>query len=286
MTVSSLDNYALWFNGLTFGAGTVYPIQAIDGLEGLPEIRNQDDNSGYSDGMLTGTDFLSSRTITVTMLVLDGNGFSAQHNFNLLKDSLLPQRSGVQPLQFQLSAASALQRVNARVRGRVATVDPNYSQGYIVAQVTFFCADPIIYDDVLMTSTIYVSLVTGRVYNRSYPRSYAPASAYFYTTVTNDGNWETFPVITIDGPIIDPIIGNFTQGLSIEFNATLIAGDTLVIDLESKLITLNGVSARNLITGTSKWFSAPVGSSQFYLTGTGTLAGTTQAIVEYRSAYV
>ena len=51
------DYYSLAFNGLVFGAGTPYPVQSIDGLEGLPELRTQDDNQGYNDGMFSGRDF-------------------------------------------------------------------------------------------------------------------------------------------------------------------------------------------------------------------------------------
>jgi hypothetical protein len=66
---------------------------------------------------------------------------------------------------------------------------------------------------------------------------------------------------------------------------TLSSSDYLVVDLYNKLITLNGQPARNLlIEGT--WFSAQAGNNEFYLTGVDTLAGTTQAVVTWNSAYV
>ena len=45
-TVSSLNNYSFAFNGFVFGGtGSPYQITKVDGLESLPTIRNQDDNS-------------------------------------------------------------------------------------------------------------------------------------------------------------------------------------------------------------------------------------------------
>lgn len=286
MTVSSLAQYAFWFNGYTFGNGTFHSIQSVDGLTALPTIRNQDDDSGYSDGMFTGDDFMNSRTINIHVLTVSGGGFSAQYNFNQLRRALMPQVSGTQPLQFQLSPENGLQRVNARVRGHLTTVDADYSYGYVLSNFTFFCADPYIYDNVLQTSIIAVSAISGRTYNRTYPRSYGGGSSFFYTTVTNNGDWPTDPVITINGPIVNPTVGNFTTGQSITINGTFVTGDVIVIDLNSKLITVNGTSARNLIAGNSKWFNAPAGTSQFYLTGSGTVVGVTQATVAYRSAYL
>lgn len=286
MTVATLEQYSFAFNDFLIGNGTPYSIQNVDGLTALPDISNQDDDSGYSDGMFTGTDFMRSRTVTLHILTTGDGVHSAAYNFNLLRRALLPQRSGTTPLQFQFGAENNLQRVYGRVRGMSTPLDPDFTYGQILSMWTFFCPDPIIYDDLLKTSTIYVSVIAGRVYDRSYPRTYDPASAYFFTTTQNDGDWETLPVITINGPIINPTVGNYTDGLSITLNGTFITGDVIVIDLASKLITLNGANARNLLTGTSKWFNAPVGSCQFYLTGTGTLAGTTTAVVEYRSAYL
>jgi hypothetical protein len=68
-TVSSLNNYSFAFNGYVFGgANSIHQVLAVDGLEALPGIRNQDDNRGYADGMYTGNDFLGGRDIIVTIL--------------------------------------------------------------------------------------------------------------------------------------------------------------------------------------------------------------------------
>jgi Phage tail protein len=287
--VTSLNNYSFAFNGYVFGgANSVHQILSVDGLEGLPAIRNQDDNRGYADGMFSGNDFLSGRTITITILTVGGNGYSAQYNYNLLQQNLLPQTSGTTPLQFQLSTADGLQRVNARVRTNMTTIDPDYTYGYIKSQYTFFCPDPRYYDNTLQTASMVVGNPLGRTYPRIYPLVYGGGSSATTTTITNSGWATTYPVITLNGPITNPTIGNTTQSAYITLAGTYTNTDSVVIDLDSKLVTVNGAPSRNLIQGGSTWFSAQPGANQFYLTGAAgsTIVGITAAVVTWRNAYI
>ena len=211
---------------------------------------------------------------------------SAQANYNLLQRNVLPQTTGTTVMQFQMSTAEGLQRVNARVRANRTLVDPDYTYGYIKSQYTFFCADPRYYDDAQQTATLSISNPLGRTYNRIYPLVYGGGSLSSSTIVANNGWATTYPVITINGPIKNPTVGNITQGYYITISGTYANTDIIVIDLDQKLVTVNGASARNLVSGASNWFSAPPGNNSFYLTGSNTLAGTTAATVTWRSAYI
>ena len=111
-------------------------------------------------------------------------------------------------------------------------------------------------------------------------------SAATSTSVNNAGWATTYPVITITGPIINPIIGSTTQGNYITVQGSYANTDTIVVDLAQRLVTINGSSARNLVSGGSNWFWAQPGVNQFYLSGTGTLTGTTSATVTWFNAYV
>jgi hypothetical protein len=211
---------------------------------------------------------------------------SAQYNYNLLQQALLPQTTGTTPLQFQLSGAGVLQRVNARVRANMSSVDPDYTFGYIKSTATFFCPDPRIYNDTLQTASLAVSNALGRIYNRIYNLVYGFGSSGATTTVVNNGWATTYPTISVSGPIVNPTIGNTTTGNYITVTGSYSNTDVVFIDLDSKLITVNGVAARNLVSGTSTWFGAAPGNNAFYLTGSGTLAGTTAATVSWRSAFI
>jgi hypothetical protein len=278
--------YQFSFNSVAFGgAGSTYQIQSVDGLESLPNIRNQDDNRGYADGMFSGRDFLGGRTISIIFNTFASSGASAQANLNTIQQALLPQSSGTTPLYFRLSNAAGEQFVNARVRTFRTTVDPNYTYGYITSQVEFFCPDPNYYDSTINTSSMSLGGGLGRVYNRTYNLVYLTGSAPF-TTVTNSGWATTYPTITFNGPITNPVFGNYTQGKYIFLNGSFADTDTVVIDLYNKLITLNGTPARNLLLGNSVWFDAQTGSNSFYYYGTGIISGTTAASVSWYSAYI
>ena len=281
--------YSFSFNNQTFGgAGSPYQILSVDGLESLPSIRNQDDNRGYADGMFTGRDFLNGRTVSIIFNTFGSGSNSAQTNYNIIQSTLLPQTQGTTPLYFKFpNSPTSEQFVNARVRGLRTTVDPNYTYGYITSQVEFFCPDPNYYNNNLQTATLAYLPPTGRTYNRVYNLIYTAATNTITTTVNNIGWATTYPTITLVGPIINPVLGNLTTGNSLTFNCTLLSTDTLVVDLYNKLITLNGVSARNLLqSGT--WFGAPPGESIFTLSGEAEsqTINQTLATITWYSAYI
>ena len=372
-TLTSLNYYGFAWNGMAFGgANSPHQITSADGIEGLPVIRNQDDTQGFNDGMFSGRDFLSGRTITLTILTLSNNttatitaatagataityttsayhgfntgqivtvtgilstgnptgtagaGFnrnaqtltvlnntqftipvaitdtytsggsanvtmSAQANYNLLKQNLLPTQgyttfSNTNQLQFQLSAASGLQFFNARVRDSKTVITPDFTYGYITSQWTFYCPDPRFYDNTQQSASLIGTNYLGRLYNRIYPLTYGGGAAG--TTITNKGWANTYPIITITGPITNAIVGNSTQSNYITIQGTYANTDTIIVDLGQRLVTLNGASARNLVAGGSNWFYAQPGANQFYLAGTGTLAGTTSATITWYNSYI
>ena len=279
--------YSFSFNNLTFGgADSPYQILSVDGLEGIPPLRVQDDNRGYADGMFSGRDFYSGRTISIIIQITGDGTNSAQTNLNTLQSTLLPQTSGTTPLYFILPPSDE-QYIDARVRVFRTTIDPNYTYGYIIAQVEFFCPNPTYFSENEQTALLAYTPPTGRVYNRTYNLTYGGGSVLITTTITNNGWANAYPTITLNGPITDPILGNQTQGYALNFTGTYADTDLLVVDLYNKLITLNGQPARNLLIS-GEWFWAQPGNNLFYLTGDGgsTLVNVTSATVTWNSAYV
>ena len=292
-----LNNYQFQYNTFQFGGtGSPYQVLNIDGLESLPDLRVQDDNRGYNDGMFTGRDFLSGRTITIDILTLAGGGNSAFTNFNLLQAALIPTASYTAPsvtastapglLQFLLSTSDSEMRIGARVRARQTAVNPDYTYGFIKSQYTFFCPDPRYYSNTLQTGSLSPVAALGRGYNRIYPLTYGGGSGSVSTPFTNSGTVTTYPQITITGPATNIVLTNTTTGQYLSFYGSIAAGDTLVIDLYEKLITLNGVSARNLLLGGSNWFGFDVGTTNLSFFASGTVVGTTTCNINYRSAFI
>jgi len=283
-TVTSLNLYSFAFNGFVFGGeGNGVQILSIEGLEDLPKLRTQDDNRGYADGMFTGRDFYSNRTLTFTVQILADANNSMLQNLALLQAALQPQQSGTGILQFQLPN-NDLQRVNARVRRRSVKIDPDFSYGKAIGTYEFFCPDPLIYDDTQQSVDIAQSSSSvGRTYNRTYDVTYGAGSAN--NLVINNGWATTYPVITINGPVINPQISDNSTGNFLLINYSLQSSDIMVIDTNLRSITLNGVNRRALLDNTSSWFAALSGTTILTFRGTGT-SGSTTCVVSWRNAYI
>ena len=298
MAVASLLNYRFAFNDFEFGGGnSPYQIMTLDGLEDLPVIRNQDDNRGYQDGMWTGRDFLSGRTLIFTITIRGDANNSMQQNLNLLQAALVPQQQGTGLLQFQLPDDD-LQRVNARVRRRNIQINTDYSSGMATATYEFFCPDPRYYDDAEQTTDlINAATSAGRTYNRVYTATQTPNANPFQTgmsygggstaanIIQNDGWTTTYPLITITGPCINPKVTDVTGSAFLLVDSAIGTEDTLVLNTDLRTVTLNGVNRRALLNNSSTWFAAPPGTSYYTFTATAT-DGNTSCVVTWRNAYI
>jgi hypothetical protein len=297
-TVTSLDTYSFAFNGFVFGgSNSAYQITAVEGLEALPVIRNQDDNRGYADGMFTGRDFYSGRTLIFNFQIFADANYTMQQNLAFMQQALQPQQQGTSVLQFQLPG-QALQRVNARVRRRNIVIDPDFTYGKATGTYEFFCPDPLIYDDAQLSTSIY-SVITpaGRTYDRVYTAAASPGANPYDTgmsfgggsttnIITNAGWATTYPTITITGPVVNPKIINSTTGDFLLINYSMLQSDTLVLDTDMKTVTLNGNNQRSLLDNTSSWFALPAGTTLLTFTATSGTDANTTCVVSWRNAYI
>jgi hypothetical protein len=95
-------------------------------------------------------------------------------------------------------------------------------------------------------------------------------------TLTNAGDYPTFPVIQIFGPISKPRLTNLATGEYIELQINLnTPGQAALItyDQNNAAVTANGANAYNAITTGSNFFKIYPGPSTFTLTGASVGAG-------------
>lgn len=151
--------------------------------------------------------------------------------------------------------------------------------------------DPRFYGETVhsVSSASALETITGRTYPKTYPVTYGytgfPAGSQI---VTNNGNAETAPIISIYGPGVNPrisiTIGATTYVLSLLI--TLAVGDILVIDLGSRTAILNGVTnVYNLVSG-SYWKLPPGDASFTYTSNLGTTTPASHAVLNWQNAYV
>jgi hypothetical protein len=109
------------------------------------------------------------------------------------------------------------------------------------------------------------------------PSGALPAGG-FATSVTNAGDYETEPTLTVVGVSTNPVglrIG--TRTLVIE--SALTGSETLVVDTSAKTVTINGISRLDVLGNTSQWPELAPGANSVVYTGGGT------ASLSHRAAY-
>jgi hypothetical protein len=265
----TLSTYQFSFNGFTFGAGTPYTVEQVDGLMATSGIRNQDDNRGYIDGAWSGRDFYDSRNVTFDFILIGDSSHNAQYYYQQLQKNLAPQVLGYYPdpfassqassvlglFQFQLTPTTGQQRMWGRVRSVSAIVDPDFTYGFIMAKVEFHFPDPRYYDEteITATGTINVSL-------------------------TNAGWATTCPAITIATPSASGYIQDYVGNVMSFSNVN--TSYALKIDLLARTITQNGTPARNTLNSVTNWLTIPASSTAFYTSTLGSMS------ITYRNAYV
>lgn len=86
----------------------------------------------------------------------------------------------------------------------------------------------------------------------------------------NQGNHRSQPVITIGGPITDPVITNLTNGEVMTFEGDLASGEILEIDILKRTIRdQTGANMFKMLDVQSDWLEITPGANNIELTGTG-----------------
>jgi phage-related protein len=127
--------------------------------------------------------------------------------------------------------------------------------------LTLFAPDPNLYSQTLRSSTL--GLTTG--------------------TVTNNGNVNTWPILTFNGPLTNPILTNTDLTESFKLNVTLASGHSVVVDTLNKTIILDGTTNANAYFDlTNTWLSWIPGINHLTLSAS---AGTGNVGITFRDAY-
>lgn len=283
-----MSDYVFTFNGYTFGgASAAVQILGVQGLEDAPAVRSSDEPRGFSDGTFYGRDFLAGRTIGVDLSFVTGSE-AFRTIVEAAKAALVPQggeSTDALPLTFTLPGL-APRRVYCRLRRRSLPITLEYTFGVAKGAVEFYAGDPRIYDDqASMASISLAALPSGLTFNLAFNLSFGGAVQPNSASVVNAGTVSTKPVITIQGPVTNPVVQNATTGKSLRFNLTLAANDILTVDTDVRSVVLNGTaSRRGTLSYDSVWWDLQPGQNTILFSADAVTAAVVQII--WRSAYL
>lgn len=282
--------YPAWqleIGGLVLGSGTSYQIHA-DGPDGfgLPDLRTSDLPRPQDHGMFFGADFFASRTLAFDVWLLADTAADA----TVLMDSLLavwqPPAGvdGLAPLTIRLPGL-----VDRVLYGRPRRLAYNTSRlraGVVAASLQYEAADPRLYSATGAIATVDLPTVAGGLtWPTGWPLVWGTGSAGG-TSVQNDGNFGSRPIVTFHGDLIGLSLENITAGKTFRMQDgyELAADETLVVDFDARTVLLDGTASRyGDVDSSSQWWELAPGENQLRL---GAHSGSGWAEVNYRSAWL
>lgn len=257
----------------------------ITGLD-FPEIRTNYYSRPGQDGGSVSSMFYDKRTITLTGIVYASDPATYENSRKALAAACaITKDSNGYPTPTRISfttLANTSLFFDAYINRPIYDYkDPNYS--------TFMVTMTVPNSFLLGASQVVSSAITratggGFILPVILPIT-SSAGTGGSTIVTNAGTAATYPTITLTGPLTNPYIQNSTVGKFMQLNYTIPSGQSVVIDMYNKTITLNGSSLLSSKTAGSDWWSILPGANTITLT-TGSTADTGNAVVAFYSSYL
>lgn len=282
-----MDNYSYRIGA----AGTVLnPASLVQPFVDLTKIRGFDSAEGRTterdhegvDGGFLDAEFEKMRTV-----VLEGQLIASVDTVEPFLDTLKSEwglGNTIKQLYFQVPGV-AERLLHVKTLGVRYDIDTLRNMGCCDVQFMAQAEDPRVYSSTLVTVNINqgTPITTGFGFPLGFPFGFGSAVSPDSTTITVGGNRPTPPTITITGPVTDPVIYSDTKGLTMAFQITLTAGQTLVIDTYYRTVKLDGTLTRRSALLTPSWFYLEPGQNtlRYYAASGGGVA----AAVTYRDAW-
>jgi Phage tail protein len=282
MPPSGMTNYTYAFGDSGFllntdNANTVpfFDVTDIAGLDSAPQRTNTDEHQGQ-DGTYVDSQYMSERTIVIT-----GDMYTDINDPETILMLLRQQFSGsqgVKPFYFALPGQT-LKYINCLGGGIKYDQDTNRSIGKTAGvQLTLFAGDPYVYDYPAQVAGIALPVLAsnGMHFNVAFNLGFGGQIAGNQATLTNNGTHTAYPIITLTGPLVNPVLVDSVSGNAMAFSISLQGSDQLAINCQNRSVVLNGtVSRRNTLAGMN-WFSVPAGATESISfsadSGTGSMA--------------
>ncbi|WP_224280655.1 phage tail domain-containing protein [Streptomyces sp. LS1784] len=248
--------------GLLLGDGTVYAVAEVPGWEDLPSLDSGSAPRAQQIGSRPGQLLAQSRAISCTIRVTaDSDDWPAVRAALLAATTV---RQDEQPLIIRLAGQPLL--AWARITRRVMSTDTDGATGTPSVSLLWEASDPRRYVVTESTASAVLPIAetglsfgtpteTGLSFGSPTETglSFGTPGSTGDLIATNSGTTDAHPVIEIRGPVTTPTV---TLGaLRLEYDITLGAADTLVIDTWAGTVTLGGQD--RLYTATNR--SAPEG---------------------------
>lgn len=266
----SLQPWQGYFQGLTFGAGTQYPMLSIDAGFDMVGIASKDPQFPRGEGELIGLDVGKGRDLDIDFWVAPVSGGTIQQLLLPLATAFQVQGNIEQPMWLHLPGWGVLGFM-VRTRKRAIKIDLDYSAASLAKpSIKVHATDPVAYGPVQSVTSTGAQPVGGVSFPIAFPLTFAAVVGSF--SATNNGNFRVYPIITFYGPLDTPTltIGSLQFQLynpSQGSNPTVPAGQTVTVDMRLRTVLLNVTgtvqqsSVASWVVAGSAFFSLPAATT-------------------------
>jgi hypothetical protein len=254
MNAILLDSYSL--HSLT--ASQPCQTRSATGL-GFPQVRLDQYNRPGTHGMTVAHNLYGGRTITLDGTIRGADRTTFMANRAALEAAVSLRLDSVNvPIArtlFLVDLDFSLYQVNVVTKSfQCELTSPTMGKWQLQLEATDYTLE----SQTLTSVTSFLPQSGGVTYAVTYPVQFGGSSGGS-VTASNSGNAPAFPLVTLYGPMINPVIANDSTGESIRLNLTLVAGDVVAVDMKKRLIVQGGTTNRMgaFISGSKFWAILP-----------------------------
>lgn len=222
-------------------------IEEFEGWEGSPSSTGQSTLRPADHGAWSSRAFLSPRKISIGGTVVAPTHAGLHAAFRRLKTAVRLSATTFRVAEDDGIVRTAAVRRDGEVLARtLTTVRGKWS-------ISLVADDPMLYSEVThLAGTRLPQVSGGLVAPITPPITIAVVETSNQVTVLNTGDAPARPVMTIQGPVVNPVIQSQDTGQEMRFRTTLGDADRLVIDCARGSVILNdSVSRMNTLLGSS-----------------------------------
>lgn len=250
-------------------------LDQVSGLDGA-ELRDSWSADPDRDGEVPGPVRRAARVITAEITIVGRDRADADQRVAALRRAVRPT-SATWPLRIHgRTPGPDTLTIDVQPSAPFACVDggDGWPRRLRKAQIVLKAPDPRLLDAEWQTAVVTPPPIEGGLeFPVEFPVDWG-GLAHLGQPVVTAGDDDTWPLLTIRGPITDPILGQITTGQQIVIDGTLSAGQTLEIDPRRRTVLLDGDPSQSryhwVDRSLTTWWSLAGGHNQIGLLGTGT----------------
>lgn len=263
------------FNGILFNdaltTGDTVRVTRVTGLFDLPDLKATEYDVADDHGGNVGNQLFSMRRVVMEFTVLATSKANMQNRTRQIRAALQPSNLN-RSFVYQRAGIGKL-FLPVRV-GKFAGFDSDWTKelGQSPATALFIAPDPRNLAFVQSSQTITI-----------------PASAASNSnTVTTAGDFVggAKPILEIAGPVTNPRISNAGDGgRTIRMDLVISAGQTLILDFNTRSVTLGGVDQSGTVRTDNQWWVLAPGANLITFTRSNTPSTAAAMTVKWWNSY-